>query len=203
MPDTGAGSPDVEREATSLVALCREVPELHRVISILDLAGLAHEEIEHAQKQHPEHHDALARSFQALMPGSLVVLDPRVYRQHVRELIDRVLDGLDLAPGTDAEILACLTQASLVAPPGQQAAALHERLFARVLPEQYGRIFADPHERPTSEPWPGACAELANQLRRRLAKRERRIAPDEPRGTVSPARPGRTRATRGRRNTSP
>lgn len=141
MQDSGSRSSAVDAQAAALVKLTGDSAGFADVIKLLDLAGVADFEIQQAQQQHPEHAALLRRAFLACTPTGFLAYDPRVYRAHVRELLDRVIDGLDLAPGTDAEVLAVLVQASLRAPLGQQAATLYERLFARVLPEQYARAF--------------------------------------------------------------
>jgi len=90
-----------------------------------------------------------------------------LYRHHVRELIARAYDdNQDMRPGTKAEVLAALSDASLVAPPGQQIGALMEELCAEM-------GFAPPDGEPIKPPWPTASAELLHEARRKLAVPER------------------------------
>lgn len=115
-------------------------------------------------------------------PACLVHLDERAYRSHCRELLERIAmrgPGAERARATelfairhridfirvptDAEVLAHLSGASLIAPPGAQFAALFETLFERVmgyLPNEETRV---------REPWQGASAELLGECRRTLA----------------------------------
>ena len=67
---------------------------------------------------------------------------------------------LDTTLGTKAEVLAALSDASTLAPPGQQFAALMESLSAEL-------GFAIPGE-PVREPWPGASDEMLHECRRKV-----------------------------------
>lgn len=91
-----------------------------------------------------------------------------LYRHHVLELISRAYDGnqADMRPGTKAEVLAALSDGSLIAPPGQQWSALMEELCAEM-------GFAPPDGEPTKPPWPTASADLLFEARRKLAVPER------------------------------
>jgi hypothetical protein len=142
------------------------VADMTRQLSqLLDFAEVAEQEIERAKQATPEHAHEIDRVFALLAPGALIDYGAELYRAHVRELIERVVDGLPLDLGTDAEICAALCFASLKAPLGVQPVALYERTFARCFPEQRGHVLG---ERLTAEPWRGASDELAAELRRRL-----------------------------------
>lgn len=146
-----------EREAFAFVA------------RTLDLSQVAHEEIESAKRESPEHGAELRRLFPVLVPGEVGRFGATLYRVHARELCERVLDGLDLRPGTDAEILAVLSNASLKAPLTVEPAALFEAVFARCF--DASRVLEGG---PRPEPWQGSNDELARTLRRKIARLARR-----------------------------
>lgn len=149
--------PTGEREAFAFVA------------RTLDLATVARDEIEKAKREAPEHGDELGRLFPVLVPGEVGRFGVTLYRVHARELCERVLDGLDLRPGTDAELLVVLSNASMRAPLTVEPAALFEAVFARCF--DASRVLEGG---PRPEPWQGSNDELARTLRRKIAKIARR-----------------------------
>jgi hypothetical protein len=110
--------------------------------------------------------------FLALRPGGPLTsggCTEEVYRHHVRELLDRVIVGDDLDPGTDAEVLMMLSNTSLRAPLNAVGQGLYERLFVRVfrkLPFKGGV---------REEPWPGACEDFLRACRAKLARDRRSL----------------------------
>ena len=66
-----------------------------------------------------------------------------VYRAHCRELLERVKNGQDTRPATDAEISCAIAGASMAAPLPSPLVGLQARVFKRVFPEQYERIADD------------------------------------------------------------
>ncbi|MGI9296071.1 MAG: hypothetical protein ACR2PS_18965 [Pseudomonadales bacterium] len=121
--------------------------------------------------RHPEKSMALQNTFCAMrwILGA-VVPDP-VYRHHVRELLQRVVDGHRLDTGTRAEALMAFHDASLKAPLNTEAMIVAHRLFKEV----YGDVpsVIDDELR---EPWPGAGDELLSGLVRKLTQ-NRTITP--------------------------
>jgi hypothetical protein len=102
--------------------------------SVFDLMDWAEDEIEKAQKRHPECADALYHSFKLLTP-SAILQQARpaefVYRSHYRELLERVAKGEDTRPATDAEIVCMCCQASLITPLNTAATGLYMRVWER------------------------------------------------------------------------
>ena len=102
---------------------------------------IAEDEIARAKQTHPLHAAKLHDAFRALCPTTpLRSISHTIYRNHCRELLERIVTNADLKPGTDAEILSILSEASLVAPPTRTAAVLYWRLFRRILPAQALRV---------------------------------------------------------------
>lgn len=71
-------------------------------------------------------------AFLMLVPPAIFTgLDDQLYRHHVRELLSRMRNRMDVHHGTDAELLAHLCAASLVRPPAaRQNALIHHLWFA-------------------------------------------------------------------------
>lgn len=132
---------------------------------------IADELIRRASRRHPHRVEPLRRSFLAMrwQLKSFSVTD-ELFTAHVTELLDRVVRGEKLAPGTCAEALAALSNTSLKGPFRQQPSALFEELFRQIYPH---RTQGEP--RYFAEPWPGASKDMLTDLRRQLAAPERDI----------------------------
>lgn len=142
----------------------------HAIVAAFERMEIAEEEVRRARRLHPDARDRLEAAFPRLVPPDLMVNKAReVYRCHVRELLGRVVDGHDLTPGTDAEVMCVLSLLSLDAPLNATHATLYERIFTKVFP----KVKLGGHG--PREPWPGACDELLVTLRKRAA-RVRRVA---------------------------
>lgn len=66
----------------------------------------------------------------------------RLFRAHAAEIYDRVARGEDTRPGTDAEVLGLLVDASLVTPFCPGMTCLYFRLVAKVLPDMFAEFKA-------------------------------------------------------------
>ena len=102
-----------------------------------DLMDWAEDEIEQAQNRHPECADSLYHAFRLLTPSAILQKTSPgefVYRSHCRELLERVADGQDTRPATDAEIACMCSEASLVTPLNTAATGLYMRIWARAFP---------------------------------------------------------------------
>lgn len=107
--------------------------------STFALMDWAEDEIEKAQKRHPESWDALYHSFRLLTPSAIIQkVKPAefVCRAHCRELLERVATGGDTRPATDAEIACMCSEASLVTPLRLPAVGLYMRVWNRSFPGQ-------------------------------------------------------------------
>ena len=131
---------------------------------------IAEQEIERAQRRHPEQASQLHRTFSFIRPDHFINYHPTIYRHHCRELLERIATGADTRPGTLAEAAIAIMQVTLATPVQRDVAILYGRLFKCFFPEQYEtlRYF------PTEESYPGRCDEILATLLRKLTAPRRR-----------------------------
>jgi hypothetical protein len=142
---------------------------------------LAEEEIDAAKRRHPNDAERIHRAFLILCPSDpLHAYGDELYRAHCRELLERVRLGGDTRPATSAEVVACLSAASLQVPPGRPATFLYWQLFGALFPDQaeklraeIGPVAADSHDKSVAD-------DLARKLRRKLTVPTRAIEVDRP-----------------------
>ncbi|WP_030894310.1 hypothetical protein [Streptomyces sp. NRRL F-5053] len=111
--------------------------------SSLKLVGWAESEIDKAMARHGEPQPLsggkgggpIWNSFDLLRPTHDTLHREILYRPHAHELLERVANDRDTRPGTDAEVIVALHEASLAAPITSAAACLYFRLLCRSLPE--------------------------------------------------------------------
>lgn len=100
------------------------------ITGIFRFMEIAEEEIAAAQRRWPRHADALWDSFRLLTPTKgFRHKSEHLYRQHCREILERVTEGEDTRPGTKAEVLIGLVEVSLAVPLKPEAQYLYTRLF--------------------------------------------------------------------------
>jgi hypothetical protein len=101
----------------------------------------AEDEIELAQDRYGEtgHGPIWKQGFAAVKQTDLIDSE-LLFRAHCREILGRIADGDDLRPGTDAEIIWVLRNASLRSPMQPGIDCLYFRLFARRFPVQSSSI---------------------------------------------------------------
>lgn len=129
---------------------------------VFSCMGIAEEEISAYQRRHRSRAQKANRAFRWLLPSDLLRgKSEKVYRAHVRELIDRVARGQNPIPLTKAEVLSLLSAQSLIAPLAAQYSACMGKLFRDL---GLGDVEATP------EPWKGASEELLDELRRKHSK---------------------------------
>lgn len=106
------------------------VSEIQRTIEpILHALTWAEDEIEAAQRRHPDSADLVGRSFRLLRPTFPLMRNESVYRSHCRELLDRVISGDDTRPGTAAECCIALAETSQRVPLRSSAVGLYTRMW--------------------------------------------------------------------------
>jgi hypothetical protein len=157
----------------------------HQVVSTLRLISWAENEIEAAQARHPQIAERLWHSFTLLAPALPLRWNPRVYRAHCRELLERVAANLDTRPGTAIECCLVLSEVSLRVPLSAGAAGLYARLWrsAGLPPDALSDSSAGYEARHADR-----IDELEHSLRGRL-RQTWRTTPTEP-PTEPPAQPG-------------
>jgi hypothetical protein len=118
--------------------LAREIDGLFRQMAI------AEEMIADARggKTEPDKDDPLWGAFRLVRPTHARMSTEFVYRAHLRELLRRVQAGEDTRPGTDAEIVCGISEASYAFPLNRALTGLQARLFQRSMPEQF-EVIAD------------------------------------------------------------
>jgi hypothetical protein len=142
--------------------------------SLFKQMEIAEDEIAAAKERWPDSRDELHDSFKLLQPeaGMFERLNEGLYRQHCRELLERVANGAsrnELALGTKAEVLRLMSEWSLENSPGHEASALMAWLFSELFPGALGDDAPS-----TPEPWEGRNAELFSELQRKIARRTSR-----------------------------
>ncbi len=130
---------------------------------------IAEEEIEAGKSRHPLASDRIHEAFKYLRPtDALAEMGEKLYRAHVKELIQRVASETDTRPGTTAEMVAILSRLSTVAPFPRSSQLLYEKLFTALFPREAEAIFTESHRSvPDSYEVP-QMEELEAEFRRKL-----------------------------------
>jgi hypothetical protein len=146
---------------------------------------VAEEEIAAAIKKQPQHRDAIDATFKHACCTDLIRARQSypLYRCHVRELISRMIAGVDIRPATKAEVLSVAIELSLQAPLVREWYALYVRCFVEVMPflaveieKKIGELNSK-----AEEPWPGATDDLLAQMQRKFAS-DRGLEPKPKKG---------------------
>jgi hypothetical protein len=151
---------------------------LGQISGIFRLMEIAEEEIAIAQREAgTEGHDAIWRSFKLLRPTPMFEkVAEQVFRSHCKELLYRVVNGFDTRPGTKAEVMILISEASLASMPSSDVRVLYTQLFKEIFGErEYERLVEE-------SPWgigniPShfyATDEILNDLRKKLRQEDRR-----------------------------
>jgi len=107
------------------------------VFRLFDLMDIAEGEIQHFQKRHPAHKPDLFDAFMTIVPThNMTQLNHKLYIEHCRELLERVVAGEDLRKATKAEMCAVFANTSMIAPIHGNAVYLYAKLFEDVFGEQ-------------------------------------------------------------------
>ena len=154
---------------------------LTAVRSILGAMDWAEDEIASAQRRHPDAADRIWSAFRLLQTTSDLMASSEVlYRAHARELIGRVVRGEDTRPGTAAEGVAVMREASLAAPLTAAGFGLYARLWK--LAELPGNALT--HDLPHYEAIRGAEIDNEEALLRHKLRQDWRALPAE-KGTAN------------------
>jgi len=144
--------------------------------SIFEQMEIAEEEINQAKVENPGKENELFNAFTLLRPAIPRMTDP-LYHLHCKEILKRVALGGDTRPPTKAERLQFLMDASLKAPPKNDAAVLQWQLFTDLFGEEKKRYIlgiakdvSEPHET-----YPGATNDINTDLIRWLTQDWRKL----------------------------
>ncbi len=118
--------------------------------------------------------DPLWTAFPLLVPSDGLIRTEVVFRAHVRELLERVKEGKDTRPGTDAEIVSAISRASYSFPLQRSLVGLQGRLFKRRFPELFEQLDGVLDVVMYERMYGPEIDELEAQLRRQATNRERR-----------------------------
>ena len=132
---------------------------------------IAEEEITFAIASNPEKEKELNAAFVILTPTPLfqVGLTDQLYRAHCTELLERVIAGQDLNPGTEAEAIIVLSECSTKSPLTHDAAYLYFNLFKKRISDAL-----DDNQGFFRESYPGAADEILYTIQRRAANQKRK-----------------------------
>lgn len=144
----------------------------------------AEDEIEQAQKRHPDAGDLLYHAFPLLRPPRAGHPLPEfVVRGHARELLDRLASGEDTRPGTYAEICLVCSEASLHVPLGTTGTGLYFRAWLRAFPDVPifdGQADQQRHYEALKDT---QIDQMERELRRKLTQPSRRLRDVDCQGT--------------------
>lgn len=100
---------------------------------IFEMMEAAEEEIAEAIDRHPKKREAIWNSFTILRPSEIIRdLGMQIYRAHCKELLERVANGMDTRPGTEAEVLGAISNLSMATPLKSDVAYLMQKLMIDV-----------------------------------------------------------------------
>ena len=106
------------------------------VMKAFNLTVIADQVIREFQERYPEYKENLDKVFMDLASTEpLEGKHPSLYRVHCVELCQRRIDGEDLRPATDAEVIGAISNLSLKVPIKKDCAYIMQRLFRKHFPD--------------------------------------------------------------------
>jgi len=129
-----------------------------------EMMSIAEEVISEFIRRNPEHREQINQSFSILRWSSENTINDDLYRSHVSELLERVVNGQELGMPTTAEKVMVIHYTSLKAPLSVQFTVLYEELFRQALPKYDLTLDYVRHQ----EQWDGATREAENEVVRKL-----------------------------------
>ncbi len=116
----------------------------------------------------PNRHPHGAELWAMLAPSDIFEhCDLRVFRAHVRELLERARTGAPLDVGTKAEVLLGLVETSLVAPLSPTGVTIHHWLFRDIFGAEVHDKILEGSSQP-AEPWAGRRDEMFAECARKV-----------------------------------
>jgi len=148
--------------------------------AVFNAIEIAEDEIDRAMQLYPESQKAIWNAFKMLqMPTIFRGKSDELYRAYCRELLARVVQGKDVQPATDAELVVNIAEASLAAPPTRTAGYLYMTLFHKIFGSQvYDDLGLDDGAKYMAVPQ-SAVDELHNFLRKKGTVQDRALRPKD------------------------
>ena len=147
--------------------------DLAVIMRTFDLMEIAEDEIGRGMDLHPGKAAEITDCFTFARPTKyLLNTGTHLYRAHVRELVERVANGVELTLGTDAELVGMMSQLSLEAggPLTRSATGMMLRVFHRLFPDfTFDIAIDDLMPDRYFEDWPGQMDELEAKARAKIA----------------------------------
>lgn len=146
-------------------------------MGVFGLMEIAEKEIEAGERRHPKSALDIHQAFLALQPYSTDFghRHPSLYRNHCREIIDRIAAGESLEPPTNAEMFSATMWVFTGFPVTEVGGAIAVELGLRAMPEAVEGAYSDgilPREL-----WPGQVDIVLEEMRRKPgAQNEQRQA---------------------------
>lgn len=143
------------------------------IYGVFEYVDIADKFIEDTIRKYPDRAPELWDTFKLLQPSTkMMKMHHKVYDHHIRELMQRVLNGDDLKPATRAEIQVEMSEVSQVIPIHNRGAFLFSRLFKQIFGATH-RIVQDIDTVALNEPYKGAADEMESELRHKLRNEDR------------------------------
>lgn len=137
--------------------------------------AIAEKEIEAAIERWPIKATALDAAFGLACPSEALARCPaRVYRAHMRSLLEAVAEGGDTRAPTAAEMLMVVMRTTLKTPVSPEFQALYARLFLETFGEEHAEIVGDLAE-PSTHVHEQGVDDLRVGLERQLRVADRRL----------------------------
>lgn len=134
-----------------------------RIIQVFEMMEIAEELISTYKKQYPDKKEKIHNAFTYMRPSKYLQNVPaKVYRIHAREILDRIVEGKDLKPGSDAELLTAFSEISLKIPMHAEPATAYIRLAKKHFPGVVDLEYE-------YESYPGSIEETYQELRQKMS----------------------------------
>ena len=158
----------------NVLKACQELVAL----PIFEQMRIAGEVLAEHKATFPEHEQLIDNAYMLMQPTQILQESTEVvFRSHCEEICQRVLNGKDTRPGTNAEILMVLSRTSLLAPLKQDPAAAFQLVFDNVYGTEARTELFLINGNPGSivgESFPGAVDEVIGIAKRKLTNPGRR-----------------------------
>lgn len=176
--------PEAENKANILSAFDAIGFDARHIYGIFEYVDIAEKFIEDTIRQQPHRASDIWDTFKLLQPSTkMMKMHMKLYDSHIRELMQRILNGEDLKPATRAEILIAMSDVASVIPIHNCGAYLFSRLFKQIFGAKHPTVTAIDSVK-LNEPYAGAADEMESELRHKL-RDDNRHQPDKTRWAES------------------